>query len=394
VSGDINAVLAGGSYCYRPRFRLFFSVDLVGSTALKQKNQIPIANVEVGDSLPVGGYAPDWMDHIASFYKNFESSLRDEFALWADRFERSGDAIREKQLLPKEFVFWKSIGDELLYYVELSNQDQAWVAADIWLSALKSFAKASSKRRQRVKSAIFSAGFPFMNSEIVFAHGSVERPDREDPILDNRYLVDLWGAGERDKLTMDFIGPSIDTGFRISQHATPRKVALSVDVAYLLARGLFDRDAYEIDNLPKNNGLDLYFSNYENLKGVFDGRPYPIFWLNSGVDERFFEIERGILKAEALSKDTVKSYCEAYYQEIEGFHFKPFILNSRSMTADLPKFYKGKILSWEQERKRAIEAFMDKQKSLEKDAIGGEAPVVVEDEVEAVLKALLGEPRE
>src|SRR3546814_5080236 len=68
---------------------------------------------------------------------------------------------------------------------------------------------------------------------------------------------------------LDFIGPDLDLGFRLSKFARPASLLLSLDLVEML--------------LAADNRADvvLYLVGREELKGVMFGRPYPIIWMRS-----------------------------------------------------------------------------------------------------------------
>ena len=83
--------------------------------------------------------------------------------------------------------------------------------------------------------------------------------ETEDAILLQAEMRDQWHAGnERGDITRDFVGPSIDTGFRLSDWARPRRLILSADLAFLLT------SSYATSDEP----LPLHFSGAQKLRGV------------------------------------------------------------------------------------------------------------------------------
>src|SRR3954469_16945762 len=92
----------------RPRLRLFLSVDLVGSTALKQSGEFPIKKPDGEESL--GRVGAKWLLDLATFYRDIEAKFTREWDLYS------------KQIAPKckwpttvSPRLWKVNGDELIY---------------------------------------------------------------------------------------------------------------------------------------------------------------------------------------------------------------------------------------------------------------------------------------
>jgi 8-oxo-dGTP pyrophosphatase MutT (NUDIX family) len=90
---------------------------------------------------------------------------------------------------------------------------------------------------------------------------SADRPVYPNIIV--RALDDA-GRGQRD-----FLGPDIDTGFRIAKYALRQRMVVSADLAYLLYRDRADYGGIE---------ASLKIVSFEQLKGVWGNRHYPIFW--------------------------------------------------------------------------------------------------------------------
>ena len=68
---------------------------------------------------------------------------------------------------------------------------------------------------------------------------------------------------------MDFVGPSIDTGFRVLEFAARGYFVLTVEVAHLLFK-------HYIDDSTKSDRR-AYLLGTHSLKGVWGGRHYPVF---------------------------------------------------------------------------------------------------------------------
>lgn len=232
----------------KPRLRLFFSVDLVGSTPLKQSQQA-------------------WRPSILNFYRDFDQTVYSAYATFNERSNR---------ILPTP-EFWKSNGDELLYTSELTSLDQAHDTINIWLGALHRYREAIAADGDQldIKSTAWIGLFPVPNAEVFFRRGGARfRADLlDDAQLLQAELRDEWYAQKgRGDITRDFVGPSIDTGFRLTSWATPRRLVISVDLAFLLT-GL---GAVATESLP------LHFSGRGKLKGVIDDEPYPVIWIPVG----------------------------------------------------------------------------------------------------------------
>lgn len=123
---------------------------------------------------------------------------------------------------------------------------------------------------------------------------------------------------------MDFIGPSMDTGFRLCQKADPRRLVVSAEVALLLAsagpppKGVF--------SCP----IGLHFAGREVLRGVNGGSPYPLFWIDLLFDDPLLRAEGELTGGGGgISLERVAAFCDAFFQEHRNFLFRPFIVGSQ-----------------------------------------------------------------
>ncbi|TGL35588.1 hypothetical protein [Leptospira perdikensis] len=157
-----------------------------------------------------------------------------------------------------EKFLWKSIGDELVYVLVVKDRESIHTACCSFLVTLNYIDEKLSKNSYyRLKGSAWTAGFPIRNREIEFPFPSVFYPVKSEANTD--YLP-------YDYPRLDFIGPDIDIGFRLGKYSWPGILVVSMDLAQLLSeyRGT--------DKLP------ITFVGWENLKGVWNNIHYPIFW--------------------------------------------------------------------------------------------------------------------
>lgn len=150
-----------------PKVILFFSVDCVGSTQLKQASRLQAkSSIE------------NWAPNIIYFYQNFRD-----------------------RLLQNGISFWKYNGDEILFYVPLKDWNDAANFVRCFQNQIQE--QNSSGKGICVKGTMWIAGFP----------------------VDN-VILQTKGSD-----SIDFIGPDIDLGFRIASLAKKDRIAMSPDLA-------------------------------------------------------------------------------------------------------------------------------------------------------------------
>lgn len=200
--------------------RLFMSADVAGSTAFKAKVDV------------AGAAEPAWLSVFRGFFANFPIMLMGQTAA----------EMVEEDSLP-EIAVWKALGDELILSCPIHTAEEATLLVRALYLAMANYeSRYLTALPLRLKATAWVAEFPGPNIEIE--------------------IPELSGGGP----ITDFIGPSIDLGFRISKFARPSAVALSLDLVELL--------------LSSRNSDLLTFQviGREELKGVMFGRPYPIVW--------------------------------------------------------------------------------------------------------------------
>jgi hypothetical protein len=292
----------------RPTQIIFLSADIVGSTAIKYAN-------------PKSG-GVDWAEIIQSFYYYSNEYFLDEWEkAIEDALPETTEEDRETQKrLTFGFkpIFWKTVGDEILFRKHVSHARQiapiliAWIKAmERVVKMLKKFGKDSESLD--LKSAAWIGEFPFQN-KVVFGAGSYYNSKGTDI----ETLMKLYADTPITTSEIDFIGPAMDIGFRISKYASPRKFILSIDVVYFLS---YYKDAS--DSLYNN----IYYDGQQYLKGVFTGLSYPIFWLDLTGRDFWNKIDDTTI-LHKINNRNIRIYCSDYYNHIEIYGDKPFLLKS------------------------------------------------------------------
>jgi len=127
------------------------------------------------------------------------------------------------------------------------------VSISAFRDALRSYpAIVERKFGLRLKGACWLAGFPYTNCPI--------EPRKQQAAL----------ADGDQALLLDFIGPSMDAGFRIAQLAEPKRLVLSADLAWMLFEAIHDT------KIPSDS-FEIHYLGRKHLKGVGPVDGYPVF---------------------------------------------------------------------------------------------------------------------
>lgn len=309
--------------------RLFLSADIVGSTPYKFK--------DVHHPFKRAQFGPHWFAVIALFYSQITRTF---FESWAFAKETVGG----KSVSGPDPAFWKPLGDEILFYKEITDYRQAVYSMSAWRHAVVETRKVIKliSSKLDVKATAWLANFPVANSEVIFRYSDAADVVAEFPIAKGstfapgsleyhqwvsnsiQYLNDHKAGKSKSKLSvLDFVGPSMDNGFRLCGHATPRKFVLSMGLALMMTRALASKD---INGRFDKMRSDLYYDGTVTLKGIRGGEPYPLFWLDTMADDDGVKAEDTLLRrSPALVTGAVIKLCESIIAETGDALFVPYI---------------------------------------------------------------------
>jgi hypothetical protein len=275
---------------------IFFSVDIEGATAYKIT-----ARNQADDS--------DWCDLFEDFYTGFSGCFYKAYR----PFSLSSVCYTVEQLRP---TLWKSVGDEILFYSIITDSVQTLAHVYAFRRAIINYNKILQKYGVQCKGTAWIAGFP-VNNRIVLA------PNKND----------------NDPLLIDFLGSSIDAGFRLTKFSSPRKLVVSLDLLWLFAESaLVYMEEGTDDSLTSLISVIKYAGQHE-LKGVFSGKKYPIFWLDTciiqPVEDTFLSVPH------PCDLQNIVTFCEEFSPTIDSAAFiRPFINNDPSKRFDkIPKSF-------------------------------------------------------
>lgn len=245
----------------RPRLHLFLSADIVGSTRFKQRSS-------------KGSLEQAWLPSIFEFLHEFPFEVEKAVAAESD----------DKCTPPK---VWKLLGDEVILSTEVQRGVDLGVLVNAFAKTIKERNHSPRNRTEsreplRIKGAAWVAGFPVANAILPLANGG-----------------------------HDYLGASMDTGFRIARVSTPRRMAISVELAWmLLAIG---------DPHPT-----LGYHGRSPLDGLIVEGGYPAFFVDIGPT-KLEELEDRIVCAPDFDSSAMRDFSRAFIESHGRPNHLPFI---------------------------------------------------------------------
>lgn len=278
------------------RLLLFLSVDIVGSTAFKNKDKEDLNN---------------WTEVFTNFYTEFTESFE---SIYDTRLKHNQKVFDQIECIKKSSIgietdakpeIWKLAGDEIIFKIVVDNCLVIPTALVSFIETIKKYRESDFYDKEidlDLKGCAWIAGFPVINK-------SFEINGNED-----------------------YIGHSIDTGFRLSKFASPIKFILSVDLVYLLIKL----------NIDEQFLSSLTYHGKESLKGVLNNKPYPIFFIPV-IDETYHKDSSFFMPIRI--KDVIEKFCVNFIEKetIESqILIKPFIFhNNQLIWGEIPEHIKN-----------------------------------------------------
>ncbi|TCL88771.1 hypothetical protein EDF31_101618 [Curtobacterium sp. PhB142] len=251
---------------------LFVSCDLVGSTAFKQREDRE------------GG----WGRQFLEFYRELP---------------RLVGAVSEEGSLPDpEFQLWKVVGDEMIFTSVVRDEKAVADAVAVWLEAMERYEKATSKTdRMQTHGGAFIGTFPGPDSHVFIEldPSASTSQSQASTVALNEAARDNYNPNTH---LFDYLGPSVDTGFRVLSESTARHFTVSVEVAWAIAE--HQKLTGDTETLP------MSLLGRKVLKGVWDGRPYPLLAIDREYVDKVHAAERALLPGSGGPSE-VAALCEA-----------------------------------------------------------------------------------
>lgn len=259
-----------------PDLRIFFSIDIINSTAFKSTHQKSLQS-------------SNWFMFFKKFYDDIPLRLQ-------KKYDGQG------KILNFSFPYvWRFVGDEIIFYASIKKYEHINIHVAIFKNLIEELNNDKDKDFE-IKGCAWLAGFPVHNATLGELNDICNR------------TIDIYKTNG----VIDFIGPSIDLGFRISKYADKRKFILSVDLAMIISYNVLHAKSYWKKRFPKFN---FYFDKELPTKGINDGQ-YPIIWIDVDRKKDYYDRLYGIKEQ---TKEDIFSYCKDTVYNENYKLFPPFI---------------------------------------------------------------------
>lgn len=215
--------------------------------------------------------------------------------------------LREVRELSPDFKLWKFVGDEVLFFRPVSDFSQ--LAADIkgLFSAIGKVIQHMDATFEETKNFLSVKGTAWLARVTYVPPGQMRGVFQQE--VGGKSLTNIMVEVPHEEAgsVVDFLGPDVDVGFRIAKFSDKKKLVLSANLAKCLI-SYCAGDAIEASHL-KIVGI-------EALRGVWNGRPYPIIWYfedwNAISSTFYYDELDGATEGSAL----IKRVAEGKYREI------------------------------------------------------------------------------
>lgn len=229
--------------------------------------------------------------------------------------------------VPSKLNIWKTIGDEIVFENTLTTNFDALFYCQIFKEALITYRKRNLKTNKHdnitLKASAWVACFPIFNIQL-----------------------DIESATSVDTRIVDYIGSTIDAGFRISKLATKRKFVISVELSLILLSLFKDNGECVHDEFA--NQFRFFYDGKEQFKGVLRNTGYPVIWLDTYDGEDTEEVLKGFVK-QKCSVSILKKFCYEFVNKLEEISDSdnaviypiiiPAIVRNYYSCSDYPRYY-------------------------------------------------------
>ena len=205
----------------KSRVAMFMSVDISGSTNFKSETQ-------------ADDKGPAWVGAFEAFFREVPLIMMGQIAA-AFMFE---DDVPDCSV-------WKVIGDEIIFLAHPQSARQTQLLTNAFYKTIVNYdSKIFERWPLRVRGCCWAAQISSHNRQIE--------------------IPEMMGS-DSSQTYVDYLGPDVDAGFRLAGCVGRGQLMISSNLVQLLV------------GMEESEGIQFYYIGRKVLKGVYKGRPYPLF---------------------------------------------------------------------------------------------------------------------
>lgn len=285
---------------------IFLSFDLANSTSFKNLN-------------------PTWPEKIKMF--------RNYCITCVDQNFRYSESASDKDCCNLTWYIWKTLGDEIVFMFPNPRKEELFKLPDICSKVLHSICE-SMETPTKNNTVTLSVKATLWLADICNQIRKAPEDSDISPYQNRNINISVDDGSHR---MIDFLGPDIDTGFRLSHYSCHNKLTIDARLAWIL----YSNES----SIPNHNRMreNAKIVSYKVLKGVWNEKPYPIIWyLDDWNNEKlFYYFEE--LDEEHLGYEISKSnYKFAEIERLEKILIEAKQLDYSNFLYEQIKKYSGK----------------------------------------------------
>lgn len=220
---------------------------------------------------------------------------------------------RIKELVLKKIEhsqMWRSIGDEIVFIVNITNYNQLESAVQNSFSILNEVIKEiqTGEILNKGKFTVEEKNmFIYQNVLSLKATSWIALVSKtSDVTKENKGVQNLMYMYNHDTRngipTYEFQGNDIDTGFRLTKYTRNGRLVLSLELAYLLSQNQLLDDNVNI-------------ITYKKLKGIWNEKMYPVIWYHDS-EVTSCKLDDSFAYDEYYTDDIIKEYLDKEFENI------------------------------------------------------------------------------
>lgn len=225
------------------------------------------------------------------------------------------------------FRTWKYVGDEVLFYKEVHQDDRLRNLISKIYKDLHSIIEKIQSACPEAIDILSVKSTAWCALVRPYQHDSEKSKEPGKPQL-NFKLMNL--KSDAQSPSQDFAGPDIDLGFRLGGHTFARRLLISGELAFIACN--------EVEHDSLNERFRIV--GYEILKGIWTDRRYPIIWYEEkwgtpeipyAYDDRF--LCRHIESIQDKTPDPMdKKYLENIYRSVNRLNVIDELTKAKNST--------------------------------------------------------------